>query len=356
MSWMPIRTPGVLEDARRVLETESDQAAAPARATTCRRSSRRAASRPPSSTARCRRASRPCPTGRPSGCSRSLLHASQRALAARCAAGGSGLAAACATRHPGAEPILEAARRCGRRRSCGRTGTQGARRRVRRMERRGRSGFRRRGASARERRVRAGLLGRPRAVLRLPVHAPADRDRRRRQADAARGRRRRSCKPVEADAEHPAVAAHRRRAGARLAGVRERVRRCRAPRGHHGLRRARLDDVGCAAHPPDLGLRRQRQRAGPHDARPGAEHVRGSGRDPQRALARGGCRRHPVREPVGERAALRRRPHAVAEGDARAARPARGPHRRAGRRAASSRPSPPRGRPRSTRPRPTTRR
>ena len=72
----------------------------------------------------------------------------------------------------------------GRRRSRGRTGTPSARRRIRRVERRGRSRVLRDRASAGQREVRDGLLGRPRAVLRLPVHAPAGRHRRRGQAHA----------------------------------------------------------------------------------------------------------------------------------------------------------------------------
>ena len=64
-----------------------------------------------------------------------------------------------------------------------------------------------------------------------------------------------------------------------------RVHRRRAARGHHRLRRDRLDDVGRAAHAPDLGLRRQRQRAAAHDARAGAQHVRGPGRHPRACSA-----------------------------------------------------------------------
>ena len=46
------------------------------------------------------------------------------------------------------------------------------------------------------------------------------------------------------------------------------------------------------------------------DARARAQHVRGPGRHPERARRTRPSRRHPLREPLGERAALRRRPHA----------------------------------------------
>ena len=200
------------------------------------------------------------------------------------------------------------------------------------------------------------VLDRPRAVLRLPVHAAAGRHRRRRQADAplARG-------------DAPQARAARRAApscGCSPASSRRAPgRRSRREFIDVALREDITGFVALGSMMSDVPHTRPISVFAGSDSeqlRTALDLERSTYEGPVGILsvlvARGRCRRHPVGEPLGERAALRRRSHAVAEGDARAPRPARGPHRRAGAARRARDRSPRRGRPRSTRPRPTTRR
>ena len=125
-----------------------------------------------------------------------------------------------------------------------------------------------------------------------------------------------------------AARAARHRAGARLEGLRRRVRRrSRSPRTSAD-RLPRLDARRRAAHPADLGLRGSSENAAVRDA---LDLERSTYEGPVGILSvladaaeRAGI---PTAVDLGVRAALRAQ-RAVAQGDARAPRPARGPHRR----------------------------
>ena len=331
---------GVLEDARRVLEARGRPAAAPARATTCRRSSRRAAV---SAAIQYGSVSTSVPSmshRTAARALRSLLHASRRSR-------GDGRASLEArrgrARHRGAEPILDGPcsgwmpdageevgwtdwdARCSSPRSTG--GTTPARRHRPRWRICARAASTSLCSRSTPSSTSTTSTPGPQVAIdgdgrRVAALAGGDDPASRSQPDA-RGTQLWLLTGVE-----PARAWQAFAAEFIDVALREDIT---------GLRRARLDDVGRAAHAADLGLRRQRQRA---DARRRSDLERSTYEGPVGILsvlvARGRCRRHPRREPLGERAALRRRAHAVAQGDARAARPPRGPHRRARSRAASS--------------------
>ena len=178
----------VLEDARRILEADPDEAQRLLVRPACRRSSRRAASRPPSSTARCRRGFRPCPRGRRRAEGAFTGPCYRPAVTATGRGPGHGLAGRRSPRSRERGPILEGARRAG---GGGRVDGLGRRVLVAAFDGWNDAGEAASSAIAHlreQRELRDRVLDRPRAVLRLPVHAPADRDRRRGQAHAALAR------------------------------------------------------------------------------------------------------------------------------------------------------------------------
>ncbi|CAA9480773.1 MAG: hypothetical protein AVDCRST_MAG85-657, partial [uncultured Solirubrobacteraceae bacterium] len=171
---------------------------------------------------------------------------------------------------------------------------------------------------------------RPRGVLRLPGHAPEDLDHRGPHAGdlLARGRGLRRAHPARAPRPHPA---ERQRAEHALADV--------LP-AHHRPRRGARDADGRlarraarrrAALAPGVDHRPVERPGARRATGPPARDLRGPDRDRRRAPRRVPPRRPAQRQPVGERAALRRR-GTQPEGGARARAQARAARRRLGRR------------------------